>query len=268
MSPDERRNYQPQSVRKALAILACFDRQRSELSVAELCDRLGMRASSLYRYLAVLEEEQLIQRVPGKARFALGLRMIELGGLALGRLEVRRHGQGELDQLADSVGLNANLAVLHQGDVMHLAYAVRTDVDRMYAVIGRRSPAHCTALGKTLLAYVADDEVRRGIERYGWRPCTDASIRTFDQLFADLARIRTNGFALDRGEAAVGTACVAAPVRDEAGQVCAAISVSGRFHALRDDLLDRAVSEVRHRAESLSLRLGYSGRPSDLEPGA
>lgn len=259
-SSSGRRNYDPQSVRKALTILACFDRNHSELSVADLSARLGMRPSSLYRYLGVLTEEQYLERVPDKPRYALGLRMIELGGLTLGRLDVRRHGQDELDQLAFTLGLRTNLAILYNGDALHIAYSDPPDTPpRIDAVIGRRTTAHCTALGKAMLAFQPEEHVRRTIQRHGWRPHTERSIQDFDQLFAELATVRARGYATEAGELKLTGGCVAAPVRDRNGDVTAAISTSGQLQTLQDVGHERIVHEVTHRAESLALRLGYSG---------
>jgi len=264
----ERRNYEPQSVRKAMAILGCFGRNRSELSVAELSDQLGMRPSSLYRYLTVLTEEQYLQRVADKPRYALGPRLIELGGLALGRLDVRRLGQDELNRLAYTLGLRTNLAILHQGDVLHLAYSDPPETPRGDAVVGRRSTAHCTALGKAMLAFQPEELVRRTIQRYGWRPRTERSIQNFDRLFAELADTRARGYAIEHGELRPTGHCLAAPVRGRDGKVIAAISVSDPLHSLEGEVDERIVHEVCHRAESLSLRLGYSewDNSSDLVP--
>ena len=91
---------------------------------------------------------------PAPACYRLGLKLIELAGLKLNQMDLARHAQPELNALRDGLHLNANLAVLDhsQGDVCHLAFAVRPDVSHTYTLLGRMSVAHCTALGKVLLA--------------------------------------------------------------------------------------------------------------------
>jgi DNA-binding IclR family transcriptional regulator len=257
---DDQRSYLPQSLTKALAILNCFTRQEQELTAADLSRRLNMRISTLYRYLAVLEAEGYLERLPDTGRYTLGLRLVELGGVSLSRLEVRRHGQGELESLADAVGLNANLGVLYRGDTLHLAFAVRTDVDRLYSVIGRRTQAHCTALGKAMLAHRPWDAVRATIERHGWRPLTPNSIRDFESLAAELEAIRSRGYAVDRGEVRLSNWCVGAPIHAQGGAVVAAISVSGPLQAFQGSAFDQIVSQVMLHADRLSLRLGYAER--------
>lgn len=262
MSDAEKRVYLPQTLTKALAVLACFNRLRPELTASEITKQVGMSAGMLYRYLSVLESAQYLERVPGTIRFILGPRCIELGGIALSRYEVRRHGQVELESLAQTLGGNANLAILYEADTFHLAFAVRTEVDTLHALIGRRSPAHCTALGKVILAHEPWPEVRIRIIQYGWRPQTPNSINDFERLEAELAEIRARGYGVDREEVSIGTACVAAPVRKEGGAVVAAISASGRPTVILGRRFDKTVEEVVRHAERLSLRLGYAARAS------
>lgn len=156
--------------------------------------------------------------------------------------------------------------MLHKGDVLHLAYSDPIDTPRLDAVIGRRTVAHCTALGKAMLAYQPEEQVRRTIQRYGWRPYTERSIQDFDRLFAELAQVRSRGYAIEEYELGPANGCVAAPVRGSDGQPCAAISVSGPPPVVLGDTLERIIHEVCHRAESLSLRLGYSERSEYAEP--
>lgn len=250
-------NYQPRSLLKALSILGCFDARHPELTAHELSRQLGLGQSSLYRYLAALEAEGYLERVEGN-RYALGLRVIELGGLALGRLVVRRHGQEVLERLADAVNMNANLAVLHDGDVFHLAYAIRNEVDYLYTVVGRRSPAHTTALGKSLLAHQNWSKTKSDINTFGWRVRSPSAIRDFPRLRAELERVKDDGYAIDRGEGKVQTWCVAAPVWAQREGVVAAISVSGPPERFGPQALPSIISEVTTHAEVLSLRLGHS----------
>lgn len=258
MAGKEDRGYQPQSLLKALSILGCFDARHPELTAHELGRRLDLGQSTLYRYLAALEAEGYLQRTEGN-RYALGLRVVELGGVALGRLGVRRHGQEVLERLADEVQMNANLAVLHDGDVFHLAYAIRNDVDYLYTVVGRRSPAHATALGKSMLAHQAWTRTKSDINRFGWRGRSPQAIRGFERLRAELDRVRSDGYAVDRGEGHLNTWCVAAPIWAQGETVVAAISVSGPRDRFSVDALPAIVDAVTKHAHLLSLRLGHSG---------
>jgi len=241
----------------ALKILCRFNHASPEWTIRDLAQQLDVPYSTAYRYVSTLEESGYLVRHRPTESYRIGLPLIELAGVALNQIDVRVHGLSHLDHLADLTGLNANLALLYEGDTFHIAYAVRSAVPRMYTALGRRAVAHCTALGKTLLAALPFDEVRSLVETYGWRPYTPRSIQNFPDLEKALAEVRTQGYALDRGERHLGTSCVAAPIRDKTGQVIAAISVTGPNDQFSDEQLPGLIVTVLEHASVISYRLGY-----------
>lgn len=241
----------------ALRILSLYNHAAPEWTVRDIAARLDVPYSTAYRYVNTLEASGYLVRHPPTGAYRIGLPVIELAGVALNQLDVRVHGIAHLDHLADTTGLNANLAILDGGDTFHLAYAVRSSVPRMYTALGRRAVAHCTALGKVLLADLPNAEVRRLIETSGWRPYTPSSIQDFSTLERALTEVRGRGYALDLGERSPGTRCCGAPVRDRTGRVIAAISVSGPQARLPDDRLPELVATVVEHASLISYHLGY-----------
>jgi DNA-binding IclR family transcriptional regulator len=175
--------------------------------------------------------------------YRIGLAVIELAGVALNQLDVRVHGLAYLDHLADVTRLNANLAVLTRPMSCNVGYAVRSRVPRMYTILGRRTPAHLTALGKAMLAYRPFWEVKRLIEEHGWRPRTPKSICSFPELERELNLIRQRGYALDDQEQNLDTRCVGAPIRNRLGSVIGAISVLG---AGQRCMTEERLSELAH----------------------
>lgn len=241
----------------ALRILSLYNHATPEWTVRGIAERLGVPYSTAYRYVTTLEAAGYLVRHQSSGCYRVGLPLIELAGVALNQLDVRVHGIAHLDHLADTTGLNANLAILDGGDTFHLAYAVRSAVPRMYTALGRRAVAHCTALGKVLLADLPFEEVRRLIDTHGWRPYTPSSIQSFPELERKLAEVKERGYALDLGERAPGTRCCAAPVRDRTGRVIAAVSVSGPQARLSDDRLPELAATVVEHASLISYHLGY-----------
>lgn len=244
---------------KVVALLESFSLAQPELKASELAEKVGMPTSSVYRYLAALVNKGFIDVVPGTGQYTLGLKTIELAGVALSRLEVRRHGQGEIDRLADALQMNANLGVLYEGDILHLAFAVRTEISRLHAVVGRRTAAHCTAMGKSIYAHTPWDDVAETIGRFGWRPLTDHSITDLDRLRDELIQVKERGYAVDRGEASIRTYCVGAPVFGRNGEVVAAISVSTTPDRFEEVGEAEVAAQVMRFADHLSSRLGYGG---------
>lgn len=259
-SSPARRSYLPQALGHGLAVLGCFDRRAPALTAAQLARRTGMTLPTLYRHLTLLEESGFIERLPG-GRYALGIRLVELGGQALARTDVYRCGQPLVEELAAELGLDVYLGQLYEGDVLHLGYGARPRKPTESGApaitrnkLGERAPAHCTSLGKAMLAYIRTERVESTIRRYGWRPMTSNSIRNFGRLERELNDVRTRGFAIDREEKVAGVRCLAAPVfahsPGNANEVVCAISATGPAGAFRssknvDRIAQMAVAYAR-----------------------
>jgi len=246
-----------QTVDRALAVLDLFRHEEPEFSLTEIAERLNLHLSTAHRLLATMEAHGYVQRAPRSGHYRLGLKIIEQAGIALNQGDVVRHSLAELDSLRDALNLNVNLAVLFQGDVFHLAYAVRADTPRYYTTIGRRAVAHCTALGQVLLAAQPRAAVHEDIERRGWRPYTVHSIQDGATLDSRLDEVAAQGYAIDRNERSLGTCCLAMPVRSYTNEVVAAMSVTGPSQEFQGEAIDGILATVRERARHLSMKLGY-----------
>ena len=246
-----------QSIERAASILTCFSSETPHLSLAAIADRLAFNQSTAYRYVSTLEAAGFLERDSRLGGYRLGPRVIELSNVALNQNEVRKHGLEESDRLRDEFNILVSLAVLFEGDVLHIAHSVPDHWPRWHTTVGRRAVAQCTALGKVLLAHRPWSEVVALIETYGWRPYTERSIQTFPQLQAELTLIRKRGFAIDDEERNRGTACIGAPIQDFSGAVIAAISVSGKVDKLPPDSWAEVAPKVCEAANRISFRLGY-----------
>jgi len=251
-------DYGAKTAATALRVLNLFSHVVTEWTVKDIAQALDLPYSTAYRYVSTLQASGYLQRQDRTGVYRIGLAVIELAGVALNQLDVRVHGLAYLDHLADVTRLNANLAVLYEADVLHVGYAVRSRVPRMYTILGRRTPAHLTALGKAMLAYRPFWEVKRLIEEHGWRPRTPKSICSFPELERELNLIRQRGYALDDQEQNLDTRCVGAPIRNRLGSVIGAISVSA---LVSDGMTEERLSELAHavveHASMISYRLGY-----------
>lgn len=246
-----------QAIGRALSLLGLFRHESPVLSLSEIASSLGLHVSTAYRLASTLEEAGYLQRETRSGHYSLGFASVELAGIALNQADFVRHSLPELDSLRDLLDLNANLAVLYDDDVIHLAYAVRRDTPRYYTVIGRRAVPHCTALGKVLLASLPLETVHGMIAKRGWRPYTAYSIDSYDRLDAELRIVREQGYAVDRQERNLGSACVAAPVRDHTGEVVAALSVSGSLEEIGGDQEQTITAAVLKYAARASQKIGY-----------
>lgn len=224
-----------------------------------------MSQSTVSRLLGTLESLGFVERDPQTGVYQLGLALVTLAGITLNQSEVRRQAMGHLSRLAAELGLAANLAILRDDAVFYLASAEGPQAPRLYTLIGKRNPLHCTALGKVLMAHLPDEERLALLARLPFHPHTPFTSRTADELQPMLAAVHARGFAVEREELAFGRGCVAAPVRGASGAVVAATSITGPISVLDLDHHEAELgARVVEMADSISYNLGYI----NITPGA
>ncbi|MEO3785759.1 IclR family transcriptional regulator [Actinocorallia sp. B10E7] len=244
------------AIDKAISLLLCFgDQASSGLGVSELARRSGLSKSTAFRVLGMLERNQVVERV-GKD-YRLGTRLHELGRsvYAPGHAQIRDLLIPYLTDLYELTRETVHLATLHGTEVVYLAKLYGHRQAPAPSRIGGRMPAHCTAVGKVLLAYDPDAAaaaLSEPLGRYTPRTIADAA-----GLAAELDRIRREGVAFDDEESRQGLSCVAVPVMGPGARPMAALSVAGvtgRIDTRRHAVGLRRVSAAAARALTRSAR--------------
>ncbi|MBO0792687.1 MAG: IclR family transcriptional regulator [Ktedonobacteraceae bacterium] len=246
-----------QTIERAAPILTCFTAEKPHWTLAELATKLDMTPSTTYRYVAALVDARLLERDERRGGYRLGLSVVELAYVVLNQMEVRKQALDEMEALRDEFDLLVNLAVLVEGDVLHIAHSVPSDWPRWHVTVGRRAVAHCTSLGKILLAYQPWPTVQQIIKQYGWRPYTPRSIQDFPRLEAELTQAREQGYSIDEEERNIGTVCLAAPIRDYSGKVIASLSMTCKTEKLSVERRTQFLPRLLEAANRISFRLGY-----------
>lgn len=232
-------------IERMTLILDAFDASTPTLTLLGLVERTGLPRSTVHRILDQMIKLRWLAHTSGGYR--LGMRALELGGLTADHNEIRDAVSPLLHELSQRTGMVGHLAVLDGRDVVYLDKAGGRFAASLPTRLGGRMPAHATGVGKAMLAClepnIAEAAVRARLPRLTPRTICEA-----DALSRDLQQIRMRqGVAIDREEAVVGIACVAAPLRGR-GTAPAAISLSGRADAMSFDRLARVVLEVAHEA--------------------
>ena len=247
-----------QSVEKAIEILHTFGHAEPELGVMELSRRLGLHKSTVSRLLATLERGELLERNPDTGKYRLGVGLIALAGQVVRHADLRTIARPYLEDLAQHCRETANLVVLHGDMCMNVEQFVPADRQvKDIGWVGRRTPLHATSTGKILLAYAQDGERRRLVERLELHRYTANTITEPGQLLSELERVEERGVAWGLEELEVGLNSVAAPVRDHAQAVVAAVSLSGPAYRVTEDLLPELTSHVVETASCISRALGW-----------
>lgn len=251
-----RRRYLVNAVERALGILENVDSGARGTGITELSQRVGMKKSTVHRLCATLEHRGYLLRDPDTGRYRLSLRLFQIGSAALSRLDLPARAMPALEALGAAVQETAHLAVLEGDDVVFIGKVESPRPLRLHSQVGRRAPAHCTALGKVLLAYTTASRrtriLRGPIARY-----TPQTITAPEALARALEEVRRRGYALDDQEFEEGIRCVAAPVRDYTGNVIAALSVSAPAVQLPRSRVAAMAEAVIAAAQQVSNSLGY-----------
>jgi IclR family acetate operon transcriptional repressor len=245
------------TVRRALEILNLLSTAGGPIGVIELSKELQASQSTVYRILSTLLAEGYVAQDPQTDKYALGLQALVPAGSVLNHLEVRKQALAALERLAHETQCNANLAVFHRGAVLYVGRIDGPKSARMYTVLGRLAPAHATALGKAMLAFLPEADVETITGAGPLKSLTPRTVTDPDLLRQDLARTRARGYATDREEFIEGICCVAVPIRGINGRIEGAMSVSGSAFQVRPDTEEALASRLQDIAYEVSGRLGY-----------
>jgi IclR family transcriptional regulator, KDG regulon repressor len=261
-----KRRYVVAAVARALGILENVDGGMRGTGITELSRRLGLGKSTVHRLCATLEHHGYLVRDPGTGRYRLSLRVFQIGSHALDALDLPARAMPALEALGAATEETVHLAVLDGADVIFIGKVESPRPLRLYSQVGRRCPAHCTAVGKVLLAYAAAPRpafaAARPLKRY-----TPKTITSGPTLERELEDVRRRGYATDEEEFEDGIRCIAGPVRDYRGRVVAALSVSvpaARLPRTRaSSLVEQVLDTARRVSEALGHRSASDARGKD-----
>ncbi|NHN31849.1 IclR family transcriptional regulator [Paenibacillus agricola] len=247
-----------QSVTRALSILSCFTDEQPELRVIDFAKKLELTQSNVSRLLTTMVTLGYVEKDEFTGFYRLGTEIISLGGTALNHYEIRKQALPELHELERELGLGANLAILNGNQMFYLAHVDSHKAPRMYTLIGRRNPLHCTGIGKVLLANMDPNKATELIYTESFLSFTDKTITDPALLEEHLEQVRKKGYATEIEELALGRACIAAPVRGRSGKVLGGISLSGPLSEIRLPSREQELASILIEAtDRISMKMGY-----------
>jgi IclR family transcriptional regulator, acetate operon repressor len=239
-----------QSVERVLDLLEAMADAGGATGLSELAATSGLPLPTIHRLVRTLADRGYVRQEPSR-RYALGPRLIRLGESASRMFGI--WASPHLARLVDTLGETANLALFDGGQVVYVAQVPGRHSMRMFTEVGRRVSPHCTAVGKAILAQLPPATVHDVLHRTDLVARTPATITDPSVLLAEIDRVREAGHALDEGEQEIGVRCVAVGVGG--GPAPAAISISGPTARMTDELVERAVPQLRSAADALGAEL-------------
>jgi DNA-binding IclR family transcriptional regulator len=249
--------YRIHVIDRAAQILDCFGFDHQELSVSEIGAKTNLHRSTAHRILMALEYNDLIQQNPENGKYRLGIKLFRLGHQAVSHLNLREICRPFLTRIMNETKETVHLAVLDEDQVLYLDKVEGPHALRMPSRVGRRIPTYCTSLGKAMLSFLDDQEVKNIFCNQVLRPYTANTVKTLSQLLTDLRMIRKRGYSVDNEEIEIGLRCVGAPIKDYTGAMVGAISVAAPSARLSSQKIHSVGKLVVTTAEEISEKLGY-----------
>jgi IclR family pca regulon transcriptional regulator len=247
-----------ESLSRGIKILECFSPDRPYLSLQDLSNHAGLNKTAVQRLTDTFMKLGLIGRNDHK-EFFLEPRILTLGYAYLKGSELPRLGETHVRDFGKRIGRTVNLAVLDGSDVLFLfRHEVKTFF-KFNLQEGSRLPAHCTSLGKVLLAALNHNDLEQQIRKMKFEALTSYTITNPKAFREEIALTRSRGYGVSNQEGTLGLFSVAAPLINHEGRTVAAVNMSLTIEEAENERFPKLVEELLSECERWSMLLGYEG---------
>ena len=253
---EDRQRVGVQSLGRAFAILEEVARHREGIGLADLSKLVGLHNSTTFHLAKTMVSLGYIRQEKDSKRYRVGRPLFALAASALDEIEMVNVATPVLEDLSRETGESSHFAVRMGDAVVVIARTSGPGAFQLTDRVGVVRPAHCTALGKVILASLRPDQLERFLERVELKPSTEKSITEIPVLLREIAEIRRSGIAFDDGEFNPEVRCVAVPVKDFTGQIIGALGISGPIWRLSNQALQSRAKIVQAAANRLSAAFG------------
>lgn len=244
--------YNIKVLNKVFRLFDLFNEDVLALSAAEIVGKLSYSQTTIFRIISNLEEEGYLEKNAETGKYQLGMKLFQLGNLVKPYQLLKATVRPLLQKLNQESNETVHLAVLYQYQALYLdKIEGHRTVRVVMSQVGQRLKAHCSGVGKVLLAGQPLEDVKSAVEENGLAAYTPNTITSWNRLKLELEKIRKQGFAIDNEEIEVGLKCVAAPILYN-GRVVAAISMSvpkERFDQKEEILMQMVIKTAKKLSE-------------------
>ncbi len=243
------------ALERGLKLLELLAREK-RTSLTEIAMQAGMPPSTARRLLLTLLNYRFADFDEANQDWMIGIEAFRVGSGFLKRIDIVEAARNVMAGLVSETGETSNLAIADDGDVVFVSQVESPNPIRACFQPGTRSQMHASGVGKALMAWLPRQDVEALLQRKGMGRFTDTTIIKPDHLFAELDRIRDQGWSIDNGERYTGMCCVAAPIFGAEGDAAAAISISGPSSRFTKQTIVDFSAAIRHAAANISTAIG------------
>ena len=246
-----------QSIDRIFLIIELLSTHPRGISLTEICTATALPKGTVSRMLsALISHGYAVQEIDTK-RYRLTMRMFEIGSRVAGSANILSVARPYLESLSNVSGEAVHLVSRVNDEVVYLyKEEASNSIVRMSSFVGLRNPMYCTGVGKSILAFLPDDEIRSIWQRTTPVRFTPKTITTLSGLEEEILRIRQRGYAIDDEEHEAGVRCIAAPILNFSGNPVAAISLSAPAVRLNDAEIEKYAPMVMEAASNISRYFG------------
>ncbi len=257
---DDKQRVGIQSLGRAFGILEEVARHRDGIGLADLSRLVRLHNSTTFHLAKTMVALGYMRQEKDSKRYRIGRPLFALAASALDEIEMVNLATPVLEELARQTGESSHFAVRMGDTIVVIARTSGPGAFQLADRVGVVRPAHCTALGKAILASLQPDQLLRLLNRTGLKPSTEKSITEMPALLREIDEIRRSGVAYDDGEFNTEVRCIAVPVTDFTANVIGAIGISGPIWRLSHQAMKSRVKTVQEAAARLSGEFG-AGKP-------
>jgi DNA-binding IclR family transcriptional regulator len=255
-----------QSLVRAVGITSLFKPHQPELGITEIAAQMGLNKATAWGLVTTLVETGLLAQNTETRKYHLGSLCYDLGMFFAATLDINRLAMEPIHRLADRINFTTRLGIWDRNSLLVTLVAMAHGREAMAPQIGPRVLAHCTAIGKAALAFIARDALEKYLAETRLESLTPSTITQRQQLMDELDEIRKKGYSVGRQELIIGRAGIGAPVFEKTGKFAGAISVHGTAKDILEEKFEVLITEIRATAAEISARLGYY--PTSVYSGA
>src|SRR5260221_1181857 len=249
-----------QSLGRAFAILEEVARHREGIGLAELSKLVGLHNSTTFHLAKTMVSLGYMRQERDSKRYRVGRPLFALAASALDEIEMVNLATPVLEDLSRESGESGHFAVRMGDSVVVIARTSGAGAFQLTDRVGVVRPAHCTALGKIILAALRPDQLKRFLVRVELKPSTMKCVTDPSALLREITEIRRDAIAFDDGEFNAEVRCVAVPVYNFTGEVIGALGISGPIWRMTDQVLQSRAKLVQTAAKRLSAEVGARDR--------